>query len=254
MFKIKPLKQAEVKVPLGIVAMLADMRYIVSGPVYVWLISDGEKKILVDAGIKESEKNSKDLGELKLRDALSGANVKPEEVETLILTHLHFDHVAYATLFENARIFIQREEWRSAMDPPPHYRGIYLPEFYLPLEDLDLCLVRGDRKICEGIDLVSLPGHTKGSQGLLVKTNGGDYLIAGDQFYSYINLFPKRVREFRDPEGIKLMPDLNIPFHPPGFHVDLSDWFESCFKALSLVKKDRVLPGHEPSLEGREFG
>ncbi|MCS7130632.1 MAG: N-acyl homoserine lactonase family protein [Archaeoglobaceae archaeon] len=250
MFQIKPLKQAEVKVPLGVVAMLADMRYIVSGPVYVWLISDGEKKILVDAGVKG---NNSTEGVESLRNALSREKVKPEEIEILILTHLHFDHVSYAKLFENARIFVQREEWRSALNPPPHYRGIYIPELFLPLEDMDLCLVRGDKEIEEGISLISLPGHTKGSQGVLVEAESGKYLLSGDQFYSYINLFPKRIRELRDEEGNKLILNLNIPFHPPGFHLDLSDWFESCFKAMSLVKKGRILPGHEPSLEGKEF-
>ncbi|MCS7144729.1 MAG: N-acyl homoserine lactonase family protein [Archaeoglobaceae archaeon] len=260
MFRIKPLKQAEISVPLGAVAMLGDMRFLVSGPVYVWLIEGGDKKILVDAGVSEPKNGlvhgfpCKDGGEKGLRDALSSANIKPEEVETLVITHLHFDHVANAKLFSDARIFVQKREWESAMNPPMHYREIYERDLFEPLEEMDLCLVNGDVEIEKGINLILLPGHTKGLQGVLVEAQSGNYLISGDHFYSYINLRPPKVPiEFEDESGQKVSIGSNLPFVPPGLHVDLSEWFDSCFKALSLVRRSRILPGHEPSIEGQEF-
>jgi glyoxylase-like metal-dependent hydrolase (beta-lactamase superfamily II) len=260
MFRIKPLKQAEISVPIGAVAMLNDMRILATGPVYVWLIESEDRKIIVDAGVSEPKKGlihgfpCKGGGEQGLRNALSGVNLKPEEIDTLIITHLHFDHVANATMFHNARIFVQKKEWESAQNPPMHYREIYEKDLFLPLEEMDLCLVNGDIEIEEGIRLVLLPGHTKGLQGVLVKAQSGDYLLSGDHFYSYINLHPPKVPiEFEDEHGQKVTVGSNLPFHPPGLHVDLSEWYESCFKALSLVKRSRILPGHEPSIEGQEF-
>lgn len=251
MFRIIPLKQAELSVPLGLVVMLGDMRFIVSGPVFVWLIEGGEKKILVDAGVGEQNGEG---GEKGLKMALSSVGIKLKDIETLILTHLHFDHAENASLFENAKIYVQKSEWKSAFDPPPHYREIYHRDQLSILEEMDLCLVRGDTELEDGITIVSLPGHTKGSQGVLINTSEGNYLIAGDLFYSYLNLFPERFRGLRDKEGNKVLPEFNFPFLPPGFHVDLSEWYESCFKALSLTRKNRILPGHEPSLEGMRFG
>lgn len=260
MFRIKPLKQAEISVPLGAVVMLGDMRFLVSGPVYVWLIEGEDKKIVVDAGVSEPKNGlihgfpCKGGGEKGIRDALSDAHVKIEDVETLIITHLHFDHVANAKLFTNARIFVQKREWESAMNPPMHYRKIYDKDLFSSLEEMDLCLVKGDVEIEKGIKLVLLPGHTKGLQGVLVEAQSGKYLISGDHFYSYINLHPPKVPiEFEDESGNKVSIGSDLPFVPPGLHVDLSEWYDSCFKALSLVKRNRILPGHEPSIEGQEF-
>jgi N-acyl homoserine lactone hydrolase len=260
MYRIRPLKQAEISVPLGAVAMFADMRVLVSGPVYVWLLESGDRKILVDAGVSEPKGGfvhgfpCRDGGEKGLRSALSTVNLSLEEVETLIITHLHFDHVANAMLFHNARIYVQKREWKSAMNPPMHYREIYDKEFFSPLEEMDLCLVNGDVEIEEGIRLVLLPGHTKGLQGVLVRAESGYYLLSGDHFYSYVNLQPPKVPlEFEDRSGQKVSFSSKLPFLPPGLHVDLNEWYESCFKALSLVKRNRILPGHEPSIEGQEF-
>lgn len=44
MYKITPLKQAEISVPLGVVNMLHDMRTLITGPVYVWLIEGKNEK------------------------------------------------------------------------------------------------------------------------------------------------------------------------------------------------------------------
>ncbi|MCX8172066.1 MAG: N-acyl homoserine lactonase family protein, partial [Archaeoglobaceae archaeon] len=228
--------------------------------VYVWLIEGNDRKIVVDAGVSEPKEGvvhrfpCKGGGEQGLRNALASENVKPEEVDTLIITHLHFDHVANAKLFHNARIFIQRREWDSAFNPPVHYREVYEKELFYPLEEMDLCLVNGDVEIEKGIRLILLPGHTKGLQGVFVETKSGSYLISGDHFYSYVNLHPPKIPiELEDERGQKVSVSSTLPFLPPGLHVDLSEWYDSCFKALNIVRRNRILPGHEPSIEGQEF-
>ncbi|WP_202320298.1 N-acyl homoserine lactonase family protein [Archaeoglobus neptunius] len=261
MYRITPLKMAEISVPIGVVQMMGDMRALVTGPVFVWVIDGGDEKIVVDAGVEEAKNGlvhgfpGKGGGEKSLREALERANMKPEDVDKLIITHLHFDHVANAKLFHNARIYVQKREWESALNPPMHYRQTYDENMILPLEEMDLCLVCGDAEVAEGIRVVLLPGHTKGLQGVSVRTEKGDYLIAGDHFYTYFNFFPpKQQVEFTDAAGNKVQfPPATTPFVPPGLHVDLSEWYESCFKALSTVRKQNILPGHDPSLDGRSF-
>ncbi|MEM2214795.1 MAG: N-acyl homoserine lactonase family protein [Candidatus Nezhaarchaeales archaeon] len=261
MYKIIPLKQAEISVPLSLVMMMGDARTIVTGPVYVWVIDGRDEKIVVDAGIQEPHNGLvqgypvKGGGEKGLRSALEKANVRPEEVEKLVITHLHFDHVANAGLFHNARIYVQKREWDSALNPPMHYRRTYDRNLILPLEEMDLCLVEGDVEITDGVKLVLLPGHTKGMQGVAIETEKGRYLIAGDQFYTYFNIFPpKQPLELTDSAGNKVqIPAIDLPFLPTGLHVDLSEWYNSCFKALSYVRRRNILPGHDPSLEGSTF-
>jgi glyoxylase-like metal-dependent hydrolase (beta-lactamase superfamily II) len=261
LYRIMPLKQAEITVPLGLVIMMGDVRALVSGPVYVWVIEGGSERMVVDCGVQEGQGGFlhgypvKGGGERGLGEALAKANLKPEEVDKLIITHLHFDHVANARLFHNARIYVQRREWESALNPPMHHRGVYERELILPLEDMDLCLVDGDREVADGVKVVLLPGHTKGLQGVLVKTAKGDYLIAGDQFYSFVNISPpKQPMELVDAAGNKVqVPAVDMPFLPPGLHVDLTEWYESCFKALSYVRRRNILPGHDPLIEGNIF-
>ncbi|MBO8181522.1 MAG: N-acyl homoserine lactonase family protein [Archaeoglobus sp.] len=261
MYTIKPLKQAEIMAPLGVVQMLGDMSSLIVAPVFVWLIEGNDRKILVDAGIQEPVNgfvhNFPVLGggEKGIREALASAGVKPEEIDALILTHLHFDHVAETELFDNARIYIQKREWKSAFNPPIHYRLVYDVEVIQKIEEMDVCLVNGDFKLDEGIELVFLPGHTQGLQGVKVEANG-TYLLAGDHFYSFLNLNPPKEQfELEDARGNKIaIPPYPLPFMPPGLHVDLTEWFDSCFKALSVAKRKRILPGHDPSLIGKVFG
>ena len=261
MYRIKPLKQAEISAPLGVTVMLGDMTKFMTAPVYVWYIEGGDTKILVDAGIEEPTNGFvhgfpvSGGGESGLRKALEEVDVKPDEIDVLILTHLHFDHVACATLFHNARIYVQKKEWKSAFDPPMHYRLTYDPKLFQPLENMDLCLVNGDKEIAEGVKLVFLPGHTKGLQGVAVETEKGTYLIAGDHFYTYLNLNPpKQQVEIVDLKGnrVSIQP-MQLPFAPLGLHVDLTEWYDSCFKALSVARRKNILPGHEPSLLGKIF-
>ncbi len=259
LYRIRPLKQAQIAVPLGVVFMLGDMSRLINGPVFVWYVEGNDRKILIDAGVEEPKNGFVHGfpvlggGEKGIREALGKVGVKPEDIDTLILTHLHFDHVATATLFHNAGIYVQKKEWKSAFDPPLHYRLTYDPALFQPLENMDLRLVKGDKEIVEGIELVLLPGHTKGLQGVAIETAGGKYLVAGDHFYSFANLNPpKEQTEVVDSAGNKIqVQPIPLSFAPPGLHVDLTEWYDSCFKAISIAGRGRILPGHEPTLEGK---
>jgi glyoxylase-like metal-dependent hydrolase (beta-lactamase superfamily II) len=60
--------------------------------------------------------------------------------------------------------------------------------------------------------------------------------------------------ELVDAAGNKVqVPAVDMPFLPPGLHVDLTEWYESCFKALSYVRRRKILPGHDPLIEGNVF-
>lgn len=252
--RIKPLVQAKIRVPLNVVFFFGSSEYVASGPVYIWLI-EAEEKIVVDAGVaEEAIYPVEGGGEKGVVRALEQEKVRPEEVEKLIITHLHFDHCANAHLFHNARIYVQKREWEFAMNPLPALRDLYVQKYLEKIESMDFCLVKGDLEIANGLKLVTLPGHTPGLQGIVVKTKSGEYLMASDHFYSYMNVFPPRQDILIENEhGKAVIPAQKSPFFPIGLYVSLEDWFESCYKATNFVKKSRIIPGHDPSLEGRTF-
>jgi glyoxylase-like metal-dependent hydrolase (beta-lactamase superfamily II) len=260
MYRIRPLKQAEIVSPLGVAQMLGDMKSFVIAPVFIWLIEGEDGKILVDTGVQRAVSgyvhfSVRGGGEKGVERALASTQTKPREIDTVILTHLHFDHIAQTHLFHDARIYIQKREWESALNPPIHYRIFYDSDKIQKIEEMDVCLVRGDFKLCEGLELIFLPGHTLGLQGVKVGVRSGNYLIAGDHFYSRFNLNPpKRQVEVEGADGNKItIHPTTLPFLPPGLHVNLTDWFDSCFKALNVVRRKRILPGHDPSLVGKTF-
>jgi glyoxylase-like metal-dependent hydrolase (beta-lactamase superfamily II) len=240
-YRLVPLKQAELTVPMGMGMMMGDMTQWVNAPVYVWCVKGGKRKIVVDAGVGTSagELRVEGGGEEGLRRALQRVGLSPEEVEVLVLTHLHFDHVACAGLFENARIYVQRKEWEAALSPLPPLRPFYDRSLLEPLEGMDLVLVEGDHELEEGLTLLHLPGHTEGMQGLALRTKAGTAVMASDLLYTYLNLHS---------------PFPHTPFYPPAIHVDLREWFSSVQKVLRIASsRELVYPGHDPSLEGREL-
>jgi len=207
----------------------------------VWYVKGAKRKIVVDAGVGTSvgEFGVVGGGEEGLRRTLHSVGVSPEEVEVLVLTHLHFDHVGCARLFKKARIYVQRKEWETALSPLPPFRPFYDRALLEPLEGMDLVLVEGDYELEEGLRLLHLPGHTEGMQGLALLTRAGTAVMASDLLYTYLNFHS---------------PFPHTPFYPPALYVDLREWFSSVQKVLRVAsRKELIYPGHDPSLEGKEL-
>lgn len=263
LFKIYPLKVAEIMAPLGVLAMMGDMQSFVTAPVFIFYLEGGSKKILVDAGVAAPGADGlihgfpvTGGGEQGIRQALASVGVSPEEIDILVLTHLHFDHCATAHLFENAKIIVQKKEWQTAFNPVPVARAVYEQPLFSHLENMNLALIDGESEIVQGVSTLLLPGHTQGMQGLCIDTQKGKAVIAGDLAYCNYNLNP-RISEATDLAGnvYTLTPRPDLPFAPPGIHIDLTYWFDSMRKTVSRAEnRNMVIPGHEPSLVGQVIG
>lgn len=124
--------------------------------------------------------------------ALASIGLTPGDVDVVVNTHLHWDHSANNHLFTNAEHWVQRQELYYAIHPAPPNRATYevLPQIKpLWLATLDrMRLADGDRELLPGLSLISLPGHSPGSQGVSVQTSDGTFLIAGDCVNTYENL------------------------------------------------------------------
>ncbi len=101
---------------------------------------------------------------------LEREGIRPEDVDIVVNTHLHFDHAGGNTLisegkpvpsFPRARYLIQKGEWRVASSPNERTRATYLAENFEPLEDArQVELVEGEVEVIKGLRLVPAPGHT----------------------------------------------------------------------------------------------
>lgn len=120
-----------------------------------------------------------------LLDSLTQAGVKPEQIDLVINTHLHFDHCGGNTsvvngrllvTFRRARYVVQRGELEHAMNPTERDRASYFPENFAPISKEGLWdLVEGDSEILPGISVARIPGHNGSIQAVLI-TGGGKTL------------------------------------------------------------------------------
>ncbi len=106
---------------------------------------------------------------------LASIGIAPNEIDWVILTHLHFDHAGGATyrdekgylhpMFPRARHVVQRIEWDDAVGDIPELAGAYFHDDFTPLQKAGLVeLVDGDAEIAPGIRTQLTGGHTRGHQ------------------------------------------------------------------------------------------
>jgi N-acyl homoserine lactone hydrolase len=204
----------------------------------MWFIEGAKKKILVDTGASDPEWAAKYHHPLKREPhedpvrAIKNLGLEPSDIDIVVNTHLHWDHCFNNHLFPNAQILVQAEELRCAIAPSPTQWLFYESQLIRMTPPWLRALNRtegidGEKQIEKGVTLVPLPGHTPGSQGVLVELKGGRCLIAGDNCPLFENW-----------EGNK-----QVDHIPPGIHVNLIDCYNSFKKMETLT--DMVLPGHD---------
>ncbi|UCH79087.1 MAG: MBL fold metallo-hydrolase, partial [Candidatus Coatesbacteria bacterium] len=136
--------------------------------------------VLVDTGLgNKLHAKWRDIYAVKKDGALvkelAAVGVAPEEVDVVVLSHLHFDHAGGATTldddgvlrltFPRATYLTQRRDWADATHPNERTRGGYQREDFLPLREAGrLRLLDGDHYITKNISLVVTGGHTTAHQ------------------------------------------------------------------------------------------
>lgn len=232
-------------------------------PYLGFLLQSGGYNILVDNGINENFiVGGKAWGGYPavggcsyVVEALNKVNVRPEEVEMVLYTHLHNDHAGNCALFPGVKHVFQKDEWLNLLSPIPaqKVRRDYDTGIIPALQKLDTVMIDGDLEILPGIKVYKAPGHSLGSQLVTVDTQKGTMVILGDLCNTFSHIFPE-TDEFIDMEGnrykIKTNTELYGPAIPSPMIYDYFAFYDSVYKAKVLAswKKEFVLPGHETSL------
>lgn len=151
--------------------------------------------IIVETGVG-TKLSSKEEQIYKLKnvrsisDALALFDSEPEDIDFVILTHLHLDHAGGATeffedeirpTFKNAKYIVQEEEYEAATEPNERTKGSYKGEDFVPLEKYgNLRLVDGEYEVTTGVKVIKTGGHSFGHQIVVFESNGEKLLHIGD--------------------------------------------------------------------------
>jgi glyoxylase-like metal-dependent hydrolase (beta-lactamase superfamily II) len=177
--------------PLWEKRMLADERNRIPLAANSLLVRAAGKNILVETGngTKWDAKLRNIYGFVEgdpYMDSLMRAGMKPEQIDLVINTHLHFDHAGGNTrvvddravpTFPNAKYVVQRAELEHAMHPTERDRASYYVHDFVPITEANQWhFVDGDTEVLTGISVVKIPGHNLQIQGVQI-TGGGKKLM-----------------------------------------------------------------------------
>ncbi len=201
---------------------------------FIWLLRSGEHVVLVDTGYDqmEAKKRSRPI-RLLPNEVLAPFNIEPHQIQTIISTHLHYDHAGGLHLFPNATVHLQVAEMSYATGPcmchaelRAPFTGNHIRTVIDRLYSDKLVFHDGDSDIMDGLSVHKIGGHSRGLQVVRVRTKSGYMVLASDASHYYENFI-----------GNKLFPIV----------VDAEDMLKGFTRIRSLATNDAlVVPGHDP--------
>ena len=203
---------------------------------YIWYIEGPKETILVDAGSSAEFPSTGGAGTVMfpeghaehiqtIEEGLGKFGLRPEDIEIIIFTHAHEDHVQLAHKYPKAKFIIQKAELDFARNPHPIQQFTYQPKL---IEGLNFEVIEGDRKIADGVSVMLTPGHSPGGQSVIVDTAKGRAIITG---------FCCVRTNFEPP------PEWGCPVIPTGILIDPIQSYDSLLKVKNIA--DIIVPLHE---------
>ena len=227
-------------VPLQLVKMVgpeATMTYLINFDVmteaagYIFFIDGADKNIIVDTSGSAASLNMGGFNATQIatpEEVLKKVGLACEDIDLVLCTHLHFDHIEYASKFTNATFICQSDELKEALNPHPGVdQLLYWPQFY---NDIKFQTITGDQDICEGIRVMLTPGHSPGGQTVLVDTQEGVAAITG---------MCSILKNYYPPEPYSNMMEMITP----GIHENVQTIYESMAKIKHTA--DIIVPIHD---------
>lgn len=202
---------------------------------YLWCLKGSGTTIVVDTGVSPLMAQKRKLsGYVSPAEMLSRIGVEADKVEHVIITHIHWDHAGGLSLFPNASVYIQKDEYQFWMKDPiagrPPFGLFWDARLKTDIETIEkenrLILIEGDHKVFPEIECLLAPGHSIALQAVAVNTSKGTAILGSDCAHFFKN--------YRQD-------------WPSALIVDMVAWMRSYDKLKSKVSSPELLfPGHDP--------
>lgn len=203
---------------------------------FVWAVVGEKRTFIVDTGF--DAEMGKQRGRALTRpveEGLQAIGIRPDSVEDVILTHMHYDHAGNRGLFPKARYHVQDREMAYCTGRCMCHPALNHP--FAP-EDVTAMVRRvfdgrvqfhdGNSQVAPGLSVHLVGGHTNGLQVVRVHTRRGWVVLASDASHLYANMEQRR------------------PF-PAVYNV--GDMLEGYTRVYSLAdSQSHVIPGHDPDV------
>lgn len=181
-------------------------------PVCVHVIDHPDGRVLVDTGMTDLHPALADM-DPRLRP-LSEQDVDLDGIDFVVNTHLHADHCGGNRLFPGTPIYVQRRELDDARTLDD-----YTIRDWVDAPGVQYVPVDGELELLPGVRLVPAPGHTAGSQVVVVETDGRPVVVVGDTAVWFGELDEPRTEGQRlvrslDPQEVWLA-HTDEPWRPP---------------------------------------
>lgn len=161
-----------------------------------WVIRAGRSVVLMDTGYDIAARDW--LGEQSVMPTPDGLNlvgVSPSEVEMVITSHFHYDHIGYLGLFDRAQVVSGQKEydyWFAKRDSGSLEGEFTTEENLAPVDrarsEGRLRLISGETEVFPGITVFQVGGHCPGEVISLVETQTGPLILASDAAHFYEQL------------------------------------------------------------------
>lgn len=176
------------------------------------LIQYQGKNLLIDSGIgkgKLDDKKKRNLGvraETRVEESLQELGLAPEDIDIVLMTHLHNDHAAGLTgfkdgelvsVFPNADIYTSQIEWDEMREPNIRSRNTYWKENWEPVQG-QMKTFEGEIEVMPGIKMIHTGGHSDGHSVIKLEQNGETLIHMADIMPTHAHQNPLWVLAYDD--------------------------------------------------------
>jgi len=204
---------------------------------FFFLVRNSARTVLVDCGFDRERAAAKGrFQQTHPLELLARMGVRPEDVDHVIISHMHYDHVGNVQLFPKATFSMAREEYDFCSGPYGNrelMRALVDPEEVRIVQDLArqerVHLIDDSEQVFPGVVVTRLGGHTPGQVMVEVGLDSGQLVLATDAVHYYEEL------------------ELDRPFR---LFTDLPDMYRAydILRELDRRPDTTVIAGHDPRL------
>jgi glyoxylase-like metal-dependent hydrolase (beta-lactamase superfamily II) len=201
---------------------------------FIWVARDGANVILIDTGFDAAMAKRRNRTFVREpHEGLALLGIKREDIKTIVITHMHNDHMGTFFDFPNAKLHIQDTEMAYATgrcmchaNLARPYEAEHVGEVVKLIFKNRVMFHDGEDKIAPGIDVHLIGGHSAGLQAVRVHTKRGWVILASDSVHYYENIETHRC-------------------FPVVYHV--GQMAEGYDKLNRLAESpNHIVPGHDP--------